>query len=277
MSLVLHLLRAFSCLALTLALLAPAALAAPAAARDSSPPAAGSAGIDEQLGQYAALDLVMVNEHGDSVRLESLVDRPTVVALVYYTCPSVCRPLLDEVTDVLGKLYHLQMKPGVDYRVLTVSFDEHDRPEDSARLRSEYAARLPFSFPDSAWTFLTSDAETIGRFTQSVGFRFKRVGEEFVHPSALIVLSPKGKITRYLYGAEYLPLELKMAIYEASAGRVGPTIARMLRICFSYDPEGRKYVLNVTRIVGAGMVLTLVGFALYLTAAGRRRAKEIEK
>ncbi len=272
MSLKLYRLRAFACLALALAL---ATAPVPAAAKDPLPPPTGVAGIEEQLGRNAAVDLVMVDEHGDSVRLESLVDRPTIVALVYYTCPSVCRPLLDEITDVLGKLYQLQMKPGVDYRVLTVSFDEHDRPEDSARLKGEYAPRLPTSFPDTAWTFLTSDAETIARFTQSVGFGFKRVGEEFVHPSALVVLSPGGKITRYLYGAEYLPLELKMAIYEASEGRVGPTIARMLRICYSYDPEGRKYVLNVTRIVGAGMILTLVGFALYLAAASRRRAKEM--
>jgi protein SCO1/2 len=272
MSPVLHPLRAFSCLVLALAL---PVVVAPAVAQESSPPEAGVAGIDERLGERAALDLVMVNEHGDSVRLESLVDKPTVVALVYYTCPSICRPLLDEVADVLEKLSRMQMDPGVDYRVLTVSFDERDRPEDSARLKKEYATRLPPSFPDSAWTFLTSDKETIGRFAQSVGFGFKRVGDAFIHPSALIVMSPGGKITRYLYGAEYLPLDVKMAIYEASEGRVGPTIARMLRICYSYDPEGRKYVLNVTRIVGGGMILTLVGFALYLSAVSRRRAREM--
>ncbi|MCK4775592.1 MAG: SCO family protein, partial [Candidatus Krumholzibacteria bacterium] len=87
-------------------------------------------------------------------------------------------------------------------------------------------------------------------------------------------ISPQGKVTRYLYGSEYLPLDLKMAIYEASEGRVGPTIARMLKFCFNYDPEGRKYVLNLTRVVGTVMILSLGGFALFLTAAGRRRTKE---
>ncbi|MGD8414117.1 MAG: SCO family protein [Candidatus Latescibacterota bacterium] len=233
------------------------------------------AGIDEKLGEYIPKDLVMVNERGDSVQLGSLIDRPTVVTLVYYTCPSICRPLLNEVSGVLGKLLELNMKPGEDYQVVTISFDAHDGPEGSARLKKEYMSQLPDGFPGEAWTFLTADSETIHRFTQSVGFEFKSVGEEFVHPATLVILAPDGKITRYLYGAEYLPLDLKMAIYEASEGRVGPTIARMLQFCFSYDPKGRKYVLNITRVVGTGMILSLVGFAIFLGAAGRRRAREV--
>jgi protein SCO1/2 len=242
------------------------------AGADTAP---GRAGIDEKLGEHIPSDLVMVNERGDSVRLGSLVDRPTVVSLVYYTCPSICRPLLNEVAGVLGNLLQLKMKPGEDYRVLTISFDEHDTPAASARLKKEYLQQLPDGFPEEAWTFLTADSVTIQKFTQSVGFQFKRVGEEFVHPTTLVILSPDGKITRYLYGAEYLPLDLKMAIYEASEGRVGPTVARMLQFCFSYDPKGRKYVLNLTRVVGTGMILSLIGFAVFLGVAGRRRAREI--
>ena len=235
----------------------------------------GSAGIEEKLGEYIPKDLLLVNEEGDSVQLGSLIDRPTILTLVYYTCPSVCRPLLNEVSGVLGKLLELKMKPGEDYQVVTISFDEHDGPAGSARLKKEYMNQLPDGFPNDAWTFLTADAATIERFTAAVGFQFKRVGDDFAHPATLIVLSPDGKITRYLYGAEYLPLDLKMAIYEASEGRVGPTVARMLKFCFSYDPEGRKYVLNLTRVVGTGMIFSLIGFAIFLGVAGRRRAKEL--
>jgi protein SCO1/2 len=244
-----------------------------ATAQDVEPPS-GSAGIDEKLGEYISKDIVLVSERGDSVRLGSLIDRPTIVTLVYYTCPSVCRPLLNEVSGVLGKLLELKMKPGEDYQVVTISFDDHDGPSGSARLKKEYMNQLPDGFPDDAWTFLTADAATIQQFTKSVGFQFKSVGDDFAHPATLIILSPDGKITRYLYGAEYLPLDLKMAIYEASEGRVGPTIARMLKFCFSYDPKGRKYVLNLTRVVGTGMIITLIGFAVFLGAAGRRRARE---
>lgn len=232
-------------------------------------------GIDEKLGEKIQMDLVLVDEKGDSVRLGSLIDRPTVLTLVYYTCPSVCRPLLNEVSDMLGKLLELKMEPGEDYRVVTISFDEHDGPEGSARLKKEYMHQLPDGFPADAWVFLTADAGTIEKVTRSVGFQFKKFGEDFVHPATIVILSPEGKITRYFYGSEYLPLDLKMAIYEASEGRVGPTIARMLQFCFSYDPKGQKYVLNLTRIVGTGMILTLVGFGLFLTVSGRRRSKEV--
>ena len=232
------------------------------------------AGIDEKLGEYVAEDLVMVNERGDSVRVGSLIDRPTILTLVYYTCPSVCRPLLNELSTQLGKLMAMNMKPGEDYRVITVSFDPHDDPAASAQLKKEYMDQLPDGFPDDAWTFLTSDSSTIQSFTNSVGFQFKSVGDKFVHPTTLIVLAPDGKITRYLYGAEYLPLDIKMALYEASEGRVGPTVARVLKFCFSYDPKGRKYVLNLTRVVGTGMILSLIGFAVFLGVAGRRRARE---
>jgi protein SCO1/2 len=247
--------------------------ASPAPAQDFA--ATSGAGIDEKLGDYVPLDLVLVDEMGDSVRLGSLIDRPTIVTLVYYTCPSVCRPLLNEVSDMLGKLMELKLRPGEDYRVLTISFDEHDGPEGSARLKKEYLNQLPDGFPGEAWVFLTGDVESIHKFTESVGFYFKRSGDDFAHPTTLVVLSPQGKITRYLYGAEYLPLDLKMALYEASEGRVGPTIARMLKFCFSYDPKGRKYVLNLTRVIGTGMIISLIGFAVFLAAAGRRRAKEI--
>jgi protein SCO1/2 len=241
--------------------------------QESDAPA--GAGLEERLGETIPMDLMLVDENGDSVRLGSLIDRPTIVSLVYYTCPSVCRPLLNEMSGTLGKLLDLKMNPGEDYRVITISFDEHDGPKGSARLKKEYMNQLPDGFPSDAWVFLTADSETISRFTRSVGFQFEKYGEEYVHPATLIVLSPKGKITRYLYGAEYLPLDLKMAIYEASEGRVGPTIARALKFCFSYDPDGQKYVLNLTRIVGTGMILSLVGFAIFLTAVGRRRSKEI--
>lgn len=229
------------------------------------------AGIEEQLGGYVPLDLVLVNEDGDSVKIGDLIDRPTIVSLVYYTCPSVCRPLLDEVSDMLGKLQDIDMTPGEDYRVLTISFDETDSPDGSARLKSEYYDRLPDGFPAHAWTFLTGDAESVARFTEAVGFRFRRAGKDFAHPTTLVIVSPDGKITRYMYGAEYLAVDLKMAVLEARRGVVGPTIVRFLKFCFSYDPEGRRFVLNATRIVGASTLIGLLSFVVFLTAAGKRR------
>jgi len=232
-------------------------------------------GIDQRLGEVVPLDLRFVAENGDTVRLGQLVDRPTVVSLVYYTCPSVCRPLLAEVADMLGKLRAMDMRPGEDYRVITISFDETDSPDGSARLKKEYYQSLPAGFPRNAWTFLTADAATIAAFTDAVGFHFRRAGEDFAHPTSLIVLSPEGKITRYLFGAEYLPADIKLALIEASKGITGPAVAKFLRFCFSYDPEGQKFVLNTTRIVGLSTLMGLAGFVVFLTASGRRRQKKV--
>jgi protein SCO1/2 len=248
-----------------------AATDAVAAVRPPALDGTGSAGIDEHLGATVPMDLVLVDEKGDSVRLGDLIDRPTIVSLVYYSCPSVCRPLLDEVSVMLGKLQALNMEPGEDYRVLTISFDDTDSPEGSARLKKEYYQQLPEGFPAEAWTFLTGDAASVKRFTDSVGFTFKRAGEDFAHPTTLVILSPDGKITRYMYGAEYLPLDLKMALYEAQKGITGPTIARFLKFCFSFDPEGHRYVLNATRLVALSTVIGLLGFAVFLKRSGKRR------
>jgi len=253
-------------LALTIAFCA--ALALPALAWD---PAGNAAGIEERLGEYVPMELELVDETGHAVRLGDIVDRPTIVSLVYYECPSVCRPLLQEVSTMLGKLTDMNLVPGKDYRVLTISFDDTDSPEGSARLKKEYYHSLPDGFPADAWTFLTGDSSAVHDFTESVGFSFKRSGKDFAHPTTLIVLSPEGKITRYLFGAQYLPNDIRLALLEASQGRVGPTIAKFFQFCFSYDPEGRKYVLNITRVVGASMLFGIAGFVIFLTASGRKR------
>ncbi|MDH3198077.1 MAG: SCO family protein [Candidatus Krumholzibacteria bacterium] len=232
-------------------------------------------GIDQRLGERVPLELRFVAENGDTVRLGQLVDRPTIVSLVYYTCPSVCRPLLEEVASMLAKLRAMEMRPGEDYRVLTISFDETDSPAGSARLKREYYQMLPAGFPREAWTFLTADAATIAAFTEAVGFHYRREGEDFAHPTTLIVLSAEGKITRYLFGAEYLPADIKLALIEASKGITGPAIARFLRFCFSYDPEGQRFVLNATRILGLSTLMGLTGFVVFLTASGRRRKKKV--
>ena len=126
-------------------------------------------------------------------------------------------------------------------------------------------------FPEEAWKFLTDGRENIHQLTEAVGFRFKREGKDFLHPVSLIILSREGKIVRYLYGPDPLPLDLKMALLEASEGRVGPTINKVLRFCFSYDPKGRKYVFNILKVTGSVTLLFALSFAVFLFFKGKRR------
>ncbi|HEX6790951.1 MAG TPA: SCO family protein [Candidatus Krumholzibacteria bacterium] len=232
-------------------------------------------GINEKLGSRIPGDITFVNEHGDSVRLDQLVDRPTLVSLVYYTCPSVCRPLLTEVTSMLGKLEKIDMQPNRDYRMITISFDPTDSPAGSARVKEEYYRSLPDGFPRDGWTFLTTDSAGVAAFTDAVGFAFKKSGKDFAHPTTLVVLSRDRKITRYLTGAEYLPLDIKMALVEAREGRIGPTIAKFYKFCYSYDPSGERFVLNITRLVGLGTLAGVMAIVGFVFVSGRRRDKKV--
>jgi protein SCO1/2 len=224
-------------------------------------------GIDEKLGQSVPLDIKLIDENGDRVTLRDLVNKPTLLTLNYYRCAGLCTPLLNGVADMLQKI---DLAPGKDFQVLTVSFDARDTAEMAAKKKENYVKQLGASFPASAWRFLTGDPISTKRLADSVGFRFAKHGEDYVHPAAIMVLSPTGVVSRYLYGTTYLPADVKMAVTEAAQGRSGPTIARLLRICYSYDPAGHTYSLNVTRIAAAVTLLLAIGFGVAITVTRRK-------
>jgi protein SCO1 len=225
-------------------------------------------GIDEKLGQIVPLEIGLLDEQGERIALGKLVDKPTVLTLNYFRCTGICSPLLNAVADVIPKM---GATAGKDFQVLTVSFDPRDNPEIAGLKKNNYVKQLGPGFPPSAWRFLTGDPASTRRLADSVGFRFKKVGNDYVHPGAIMVLSPAGKVTRYLYGIKFLPFDLKMALVEAAEGRTGPTINKLLQLCYSYDPAGRTYFFDVTRVVGA-FTLLLVSIFVAVTLVRRRSA-----
>jgi protein SCO1/2 len=235
--------------------------------KDEQSPQAGI-GISERLGQQTPLDLVFNDEEGNPVTLKQLIHAPTLLVLVYYHCPDVCSALLFSVAGVLDKL---PSEPGKEYQVLSVSFDEMEKPDLARQRKKVYLNLIDKPFPEDAWTFLTGDLENIKKLTNAVGFHFQREGKDFLHPVSLVILSSEGKIIRYLYGTDLLPLDLKMALLEASEGRVGPTISKVLRFCFSYDPKGRKYVFNTLKVTGIVTLLFAMSFIMFLIFKGKRR------
>lgn len=246
--------------------------AGPAGAQTHTlPPASDEVGIDEQLGGYVPRGLGFLEASGDSVYLDDLIDKPVVLTLVYYHCPSICMPLLNSVAEVVEKT---DLDIGKDYRVVTVSFDKYDNPKTASRVKDNITTTLGENVPADAWVFLTGDSVNIGKLIDGVGFRVKRVDKDFAHGSALIVIAPDGKIVRYLYGLVYAPFDLKMAVAEATKGTVVPSISRVLRFCFSYDPEGREYVFNLTRVVGVLVLVFMAIFVITITLMGKKRRKE---
>jgi len=225
-------------------------------------------GIDEKLGAFIPGDALFTSSDGDTLILVEYIDKPTIVSLVYYNCPGICTPLLGGIVDVLDKI---DLKPGIDFQVLTISFNPEDSPELARNKKRNYVRSFNKPFPVEAWTWATGNAQNINKFTSSVGFRYMRDKDDFAHPASLIVLSPEGKITRYLYGITYLPFDLKMAIIEASEGRATPTVAKFLQFCFSYDREGQKYAFNFTRVGGSVILLFILVFVVVLVIKPKRK------
>ncbi|MFP4471370.1 MAG: SCO family protein [Bacteroidales bacterium] len=225
-------------------------------------------GIYEKLDQYVPDSVYFYNEEGELVNFKNMVDKPTIVTMVYFTCPGICSPLLDGIADVIGKT---DLELGKDYQVLTVSFNELETPELAKSKKKNYVKQVRKEIDESHWQWMTGDSASIHKLTNSMGYRFKREGNDFIHAAAIMVLSPEGKITRYLYGTYFLPFDLKMAIVEAAEGRSGPTINKILNYCFSYDPEGKKYVFNITKVAGTIILVFAVGLLLYLILSKRKR------
>lgn len=218
-------------------------------------------GIDEKLGEYLPLETVFTNSDGKKVLLKDVINKPVLLAFVYYECPGICSNTLTELAWVIDRV---DLVPGKDFEVVTISID-HDETAKIAKVSKEnYYASLQRKFPIDSWKFLVGDSLAVDAVTKTAGYYFKKYGDEYRHPGGLISISPEGKISRYIFGSQYNQFDVKMAMLDAQAGKTSPTVAKMLQFCFSYDPEGRGYTLNITRIVGTVMLLGVLGLVLIL-------------
>ncbi|SMO70405.1 protein SCO1/2 [Saccharicrinis carchari] len=225
-------------------------------------------GIDEHLDEYIPADIEVVNVQGDTVLFSSIVkEMPTVLNFVYYRCPGICTPLMDAITEVVNMS---DMELGRDYQVVTVSFDYSETYDLALKKRNNYSLLVEKEGFEDGWLFFTGDSANIAKLTKATGFSYKRTGNDFIHTAGLILLSPEGKITRYLNGTYFLPFELKLAVIESSKGIPGPTVNRILQYCYSYDPVGQSYVLNITKIVGI-LILIIAGLVLLVLTLKPKR------
>jgi protein SCO1 len=230
----------------------------------------GEVGVEEHSGQSLPLDLVFRDEGGAPVKLGSLIDRPTVLMLVFFRCPAICRPLMQGIAEVVDAL---DLVPGRDYRLLTVSFDEADGPDQASESKAGLLGGIHKPFPAEAWRFLTGEKPAIAALTAAAGFRYQRVGMGFNHPAAVFMISPAGKITRTLYGIRFLPFDLKMGLVEAGQGRVGPSLNRLLLFCYSYDPQGRTYAFSILKVSGLVILFLIAVLTVVLVVLSRRRRR----
>lgn len=230
-------------------------------------------GIVERLGQTIPLDLKFCNEKNDTVTIGSMINKPTILSFVYFDCPGLCSPLQDGIADVISKT---EMTLGTDYDIITISFNTKDTPEKAIEKKRNFVQKIKEEQRGS-WSYLTGELENIQKITEAVGFRYKPTGVDFAHPSTIIILSPQGVITRYLYGVTFLPFELKMAVGEAQKGVARPTSNKIFEYCFAYDPVGKRYTLQTTRLLGSFVAILALFFVLYLFISSKRKSSKATK
>jgi protein SCO1/2 len=235
--------------------------------------------IDEKLGGQVPLDTELVDGSGKPWRLSSAFDgkRPVVMALVYYDCPMLCGLILSGMAKAMREN---GLELGKDYQAVTISFDESEKPAQGAERRRGYLQSMGRSADGPDWPFLVGKADATRRIADSVGFYYKHdpVSGEWAHMAAIFVLTPDGKVSRYLYGVEYPPKDLRLAVVEAADGKVGTSFDRFLLTCYRYDPASRKYepyAIGIMRAGGAAVLLGLVGLIGGLVLKERRaRARQ---
>jgi protein SCO1/2 len=231
-------------------------------------------GFDQRLDERVPLDVALRDERGETVQLGDYFGRrPVVLAFVYYDCPMLCTMILSSIASTLGVL---TLDAGKDFELVMVSFDPRETPALAARKKAEYLARDDRPGAAAGWHFLTGDADSIDRLTKAAGFRFTwdEETQQFAHPAGIIVLTPDGRLARYLFGLEYGPRDLRLAIVEASEGQIGTAVDAALLYCYHYDPMTGRYglvVMRILRAAGAATVLALGAFIYVMTRRDRAR------
>jgi protein SCO1/2 len=230
--------------------------------------------IEQKLNSQLPLDAAFRDENGETVQLGRYFGkRPVVLALVYYECPMLCTQILNGMVRAAKVM---SFTPGKDYDVVAISFDARETPKQAALKKKVYMK--DYGHPETAagWHFLTGDLDSIKRVTDAVGFRYKWdvYTATFAHASAIYVLTPEGKLSKYFYGIEYSPKDMRLGLVQASHNKIGSAVDQILLFCYHFDPTTAKYTmvaLDILRAAGAATVLALGGFVFIMLRKDRQK------
>jgi protein SCO1/2 len=233
-------------------------------------------GIEQHLDAQLPLDVMFKNESGESVRLgDYFTGKPVVLMLVQYRCAMLCTQVLN---GFLKSAQAIPLEMERDYQVIAVSFDPHEGPELAAAKKRHYVRVYRRGGAEKGWHFLTGDQQSIDRLTQAVGFhyRYDEKSRQFAHGSGICIATPGGRLSRYLYGIEYAPSDLRLGLVESSSGRIGTAVDQILLLCYHYDPLTGQYGLAIAGALRLAGILTVLALGCFMFAMYRRE-KLIEK
>ncbi len=235
--------------------------------------------LEQKLSAPVPLDLIFHDETGKTVPLRTYFgDKPVVLSLVYFTCPSLCPMSMQETVSSLKRI---SLQPGRDYNVVVVSFDPSDTPALAREKKAEYGKQFGKPGFDAGWHFLTGTQDSVSRLASAVGFGYKwdPATRQFVHAGGIMVATPDGKMSRYFYGINYASADLRMALVEASQHKIGNPVDYVLLFCFHYDPYQAKYtlvILNVLKVAAGITVFVLGGLIFLLMRSDKKRKSRVE-
>ncbi|MFH2061175.1 MAG: SCO family protein [Pseudomonadota bacterium] len=246
------------------------------AAQTQEPELSQQVKVEERLGKFVALDTHFKDENNKDILLSSLFDKPVVILPIFFTCTAICSFLQADLAKALNLVDQV---PGKDFNVVTLSFADDEDSSVARTSKQNYNHLINREFPLENWFYLTGDRENILKLTDSLGYYFIKKDKDFyIHPSALMVLAKDGKITRYLYGPNFLAFDLGMALAEADRGETGISIKRgVLSFCFDFDPENKTYVFKVFKITGTAILIVLIGFVVFLLIPSKRDKRKKDK
>jgi protein SCO1/2 len=244
------------------------------------PAALREIGFDQNLDQQLPLDAPFKDESGRDVRLGDFFgSRPVVLALVYFNCPMLCTQVMSGLSSSLGVM---SLNPGTDFDVVAVSFDPREKPADAAQKKATFLEHYSRPKDGAGWHFLTGEQPSIDRLTKAAGFRYvwDKDTNQFAHPTGVIVVTPDGRIARYLFGVEYGPRDLRLSLVEASQGKIGSVVDSLLLYCYHYDPMTGRYgivIMRTLRIAGAATVFGIVTFIVVMVRREKRNPPKLAR
>ncbi|RPI55400.1 MAG: SCO family protein [Acidobacteria bacterium] len=265
-------LAVLACSAAAFAQQRPPAPSVPAA---ELPQAIREVGFDQNLGRMLPLEVELVDEHGRAVKIgEYFGKRPVVLSFVYYGCPMLCLQSLSSLASTLGVLSE---NPGEDFEVVSISIDPRETPALALEKKTHYVERSGKPSIARGWHYLTGTEANIQRLTQAAGFRYAwdEATRQYAHPAGIIVATTEGKVSRYLFGIDYGPRDLRLALFDASEEKIGSPLARALLYCYHYDLATGRYSLAIMRIVQVAGAATVFSLGTLIFVWTRRERRQV--